>query len=410
MIRNLSILLTVAAVALAGSVLFAQAHPEDGLRYDADGNGVVNSNDLGIVAAHFGDYRTPTPTATMTPLGSAPSNTPTPSPTGTAFASCAPGPPPTGAIAGQPGPIYACISGLAPSTFIDSPNGWADDFNQSEQNRGLGSYVHGDYGSVSRQLHWVHNAAPPAGPHWMVDVQPYDNACGLPRPGCAGDDYGQGGGFMRPPRTFRFVNERLVVEAEVAAGILAYSGDIWPELVVTTGPLPTEGRATSNGTYLYDFFPNHDTLGCRLGHAGVPTCALFDNTTRGPGQGGRVFELSHFQNGASPWGSGASSKCGGFPYGDGNAAACAPTQPHRFCEGQDPDTNCRDHFRWEIERDRFAIYVNGVLYMEHRGFPAAQQLPQRFLDADVYVFMGSALFRPDAQAVRFHWDSVSINP
>ena len=76
--------------------------------------------------------------------------------------------------------------------------------------------------------HFLHNG------HWMVDVAgigaPPDEYEGDRRDAIIATHWG--GGLVRPDRTFRFVDGTLVVEFDVAAGMLAYH-DGWPEIVVT---------------------------------------------------------------------------------------------------------------------------------------------------------------------------------
>lgn len=284
-----------------------------------------------------------------------------------------------------------------PSTFVQGANSWSDDWEADLNHASLGEgYRVFEAGSVVRTQHFRHGFGLAAGEHWMVDVSGLD-AVGVEGP----DDWDLGGATMRPDRSFRFENGTLVVEAVVAAGVAEYGGVAWPELVVTTAPEPTGHRA--DGIYNYDEYAGHYTLGMRLQPNREPIAAFFDNSQRGPGQGGRVFEISHFQNGASSWGEGAQLKWGGHPsIGDLGAA-------WRVCQGDDPDLFCRDHFRWEIEQDRFTVSVNGVKYMEHAGFPAAQQLPDAFVNGEVYVYFGSWVFKP-GRVVRVHWDALRINP
>jgi hypothetical protein len=288
-------------------------------------------------------------------------------------------------------PTWCSTTTSGPTTFTQGANSWADDFNHGLTNASMGAgyRVFERVGNNHLTQHFRHND------HWMVDVAGRDQTP-------ADGPWDLGGATMRPDRSFRFQNGTLVIEADAAAGITEYDGAAWPELVVTTAPAPTSNR--QDGIYNYDAFAGHHTLGCRLQDNRQPICAFFDNTPRGPGQGGRVFEISHFQNGTSSWGEGASYKWGGDP------SIAGLGQAWRVCRGTDPDLNCRDRFRWEISQDRFLMYVNGTLYMEHRGFPAAQQLPAAFLNGEVYVYFGSWIFKPGVDTVRFHWDRVAVNP
>ncbi|MGH2353026.1 MAG: hypothetical protein ACRDJN_15560, partial [Chloroflexota bacterium] len=290
-----------------------------------------------------------------------------------------------------------------PATVTQGPNSWLDEFNHGLSTADLGAgYQVFERGSLNRTAHFRHND------HWMVDVNGVDQDGPGP--------WNVGGATMRPDRTFRFQNGKLVVEADVAAGVAEYGGEVWPELVVTTAPQPTSHR--KDGIYNYDEFAGHWTLGCRLQPNRQPICAMFDNSNRGPGETGgdpqgrtgRVFEVSHFQTGSSAWGSGASLKWGGdssIARQDGQGRLGTAW---RVCQGSDPDLNCRDRFRWEIDRDHLTVYVNGVKYMEHAGFPAAQQLPDALVNGNVHVYFGSWIFKPGAETVRFHWDRLAVNP
>ena len=120
-----------------------------------------------------------------------------------------------------------------------------------------------------------------------------------------------------------------------------------------------------------------------------------------------MWEISHFQNQASA-DSPSYEQCGTFPADGALGNSCADTSGMRLCAHTNPDTDCRDHIRWELSRTRSAIYVNGVLHDEHNldGFP----LPEALTSGDVYVFLSSVEQRIGAPTTRFHWDSLAINP
>jgi hypothetical protein len=293
---------------------------------------------------------------------------------------------PMGALPGQPAPVW-CYDPMetGPSTFRRGANTWEDGFDHRLNLADLGpGYRTFDVGSIGRTRHWRH------ADHWMVDIE--GNAPGGPPP------WDFGASMMRPDQTFRFINGMLVIEADVAAGVEEYQGVAWPELVVTTAAAPTQIRP--NGTYVYEAFPNHWTVGCRLQADGAPTCALLDNTAGGDSTA-RVWEISHFQCGNTQ-GPFCTGKFGGHPSSVPNV--------HRFCRGTDPDVACRDRFRWEITKDRLTIFVNGVKYMEHSGFDPRIQIPDALLNADVYVYFGGFLFKTGRPVTRFHWDRIAINP
>lgn len=299
-------------------------------------------------------------------------------------------------------------NGGQPGTFVSGANSWVDRFEHRITN---GT----DLGPGYREL----NAGPTIGGapfgriqnwrhanHWMTDIQAH-RPDGTP-------EWAAHWAMVRPDRTFRFENGVFTMEAEVVAVTDGYvhTANAWPEFVITTAPAPTFQRR--EGLYAYDQFAGHWTIGCRLGgeinregeSGAVPICAMFDNSPRGAGQGGRVWEISHFQSGDSVWGSGAAHKWGGHP------SIAELRGVSRVCAGGDPDITCRDRFTWVIERDRLRLFINGTLYMEHSGFPAAQQIPDALFRGEFYVYFAAVVFRPDYPAgavVRFHWDALAIN-
>jgi hypothetical protein len=211
--------------------------------------------------------------------------------------------------------------------------------------------------------------------------------------------------MMRPNRSFRFQDapevpggKRLVVEVDVAAGIDEYAGQAWPEIVVTTAARPSKAPSRDD-TYSYDYFARDWTVGCRLQPSRAPICAMYDDTGRSAGSGGRTFEISSFQH------EGARAVYGGEP-----GAGTERDRAWRVCRGTDPDLNCRDRFRWELTQDTLTLYVNGVKYMEHAGLPAGKQLPEALLNGEVYVYFSDWVFKPEIDTVRFHWDRIAVNP
>jgi hypothetical protein len=377
MIRNLSILLTVAAVALAGSILWAQAHHgatcfDDPVQCDVSGNHVVNSQDLSIVAANFGDYRTPTSTATHTATNTpTPTDTPVPpTATNTPDPSCtAPTASPVGAIAGQPAPVFCSLIGTQIDTSSHGTNTWLDDFNHGQSFAHISpAYETYALGGDCRAIHWAHAE------HWMVDYV---------SDGCRGV-------MMRPAQSFEFVDGVLVVETDVAAGYEPYGGAVWPEIVVSTSPAPTSRLI--NGLYAYSEFTGFYSVGCRLQSSRRPVCAMYGPEDDAEGPPDRNAEVSFFQH------EGATATGGGEWMGG-----------WRACNAGDPDTNCRDRFRWELTKDTWTLYVNGVLYMRHEGLQASAQIPDAFLNSDVYVYL-AGWGSHSAETVRFHYDRVAVNP
>jgi hypothetical protein len=277
-------------------------------------------------------------------------------------------------------------------TFINRRNSWFDDFEHDASMADMGpGYVKFERSSLpgsARTGHFRHNN------HWMVDVY---------APGKVG------GAQMRPARSFRFANGKLVVVADVAAGIDEYF-DMWPEITVTTASSPaasslgrvgpTPARSIGDNLYAYGQFGGYDALGIRL-TGNRPTVAYYDNTERGFSCG-RLFELSWFQDGSGSCGSPRQFNI----WGGGEWAAPGAL---RHCRGTDPDINCRDLFRWELTTTSITLYVNGRKYMEHTALPGFG-LPDRFVNADLYVYFSDWVYQPPNHVVRFHWDRVAINP
>jgi hypothetical protein len=284
-------------------------------------------------------------------------------------------------------PTWCSATNSGASTFTQGGNSWLDEFNHglSNASTGAGYRVFESKNRVGRTQHFRHNE------HWMVDV----NGTTGPIPN------NFGGAVMRPDRTFRFENGKLVVEADVAAGISEYGGEAWPELTITTAPAPT---ARDNwGLYAYNLFPGHYTLGCILYSNRSPGCALLDNSGREP-ETDEIWQASNFQlQGSTVFG--------------GDPGAADPTRPGhdvgeawRVCRGNDPDLNCRDRFRWEITKTSFTLYVNGTRYFEQSGLFPGKQIPDALVNGDVYVYFGSYIGGPQSDVVRFHWDHLAVNP
>jgi hypothetical protein len=296
-----------------------------------------------------------------------------------------------------------CDSLLAgvPATFVNGANSWVDDFNHGASMADMGTgYVMFNNSSIDapgKTGFFRHNN------HWMVDIY---------APGEVG------GAQMRPDRSFKFSNGKLVIETDVAANILDYGGNAdsteneWPEIDVSTASSPaastpygpTPGKSIGDDLYGYGQFGGYDALGIRL-QGTRPVEALYDTTQRGF-PCGRTWELSWFQSGS------AGAQCGqpdvATTWGGGEWAAPGA---ERTCNGDDPDTNCRDRFRWELTQDSITLYVNGQRFMEHDALPGQHLLPDAIVNGNVYVYLSSWVYKPSAnQAVRFHWDRVAVNP
>ena len=284
-------------------------------------------------------------------------------------------------------PIWCSESADGPPTFIEGPNSWFDEFDHglSNASMGAGYQVFESKNRVNKTQHFRHND------HWMVDV----NGTGR------GEPNNFGGAVMRPDRSFRFQEGKLVVEADVAAGIFDYKGNAWPELTITTAPAPT---ARDNwGLYAYNLFPGHFTFGCILYAGQWVGCALLDNSMRPP-ETDEIWQASGFQHQAA-------TTFGGDPGTPDPARRGRDIgDSWRICRGSDPDLNCRDRFRWEITKTSFTIFVNGTRYFEQRGLLPGKEIPDALVNGDVYVYFGSYIAVPQNDVVRFHWDRLAINP
>ncbi|MFN0074175.1 MAG: hypothetical protein ACKVVP_22060 [Chloroflexota bacterium] len=273
-------------------------------------------------------------------------------------------------------PAWCDELGTGASTLENGSNRWLDEWEHGLSMADLGEgYRVFNFGSVYRTETFRHNG------HWMQDV------AGRSESG-SGPPWNVGGVTMRPDRTFRAENGRLVIEADVAAGISEYEEHAWPEIAVTTAPAPT--GTIVDGLYHYGHFGGHWAMGIRLQSERTPTAAIY------PPAGPRRMEISFFQDEGA-------HVMGGGPFNERLSRAW------RVCIETDPDLNCRDRFRWEIERSAMTLYVNGVKYMEHRGLPEDVSVPVELLEQPVYVYFAGTLHQPEAATVRFHWDRLAIN-
>ena len=270
-------------------------------------------------------------------------------------------------------------------TAVIGANSWVDDFTtdslmHSFEDRDLGYRVFDDAGQApGTSQHWINQN------HWMVDMK----------------EGFTGGASIRPDRSFRFENGKIVVEGDFAASIPEYARDTWGEITITSAPAPTGEIADKS--YAYGQFGGHWAVGCRLTGDRRPVCAVEGPEPNSPpSRGGcfaipgkyRVLEISWFQNCGS-------STMGGHP---------STSPAWRRCVNDGPDMLCRDRFRMEVTKNSLTLYVNGVKYFEDAGWPAAHQLPDSFINGDVYVYQSNWQNRAGSRAYRYHWDHFAVNP
>lgn len=286
---------------------------------------------------------------------------------------------PAGALPNQPPPVFCLIHNYGPDTAQPGANTWIDDFNHGLSFASFTNTPYRTFDNIGawKTIFWRH------ADHWMVDLAPRPEDGG-------GYQYGQGYALFSPDQTFNFVNNKLVVETTVAAGMDAYGMEAWPEIIISTDDSPVHH---SLGLYAFDLFPQGWTLGCRLQPSRVPICALKADDGNNNQSSTRIWEMSFFQVVGS-------SNFGGYP---GNGLE----NYWRRCPYDEPDINCRDHFRLEIDRTSLKLYVNDHLYFAQTGIPP---LPEDLLNGDIYVYLSSSQVGHDADTIRYHWDNFKVNP
>jgi hypothetical protein len=234
--------------------------------------------------------------------------------------------------------------------------------------------------SPGRSQHWINQN------HWMVDAK----------------DGFTGGASIRPDRSFKFENGKFVVEGDFAAAIPEYGADTWGEITITSAPAPT--GVIADNLYAYGQFGGHWAVGCRLQSDRVPVCAIEGASANSPKTSAcfsvpgeyRVAEMSFFQ------------KCGTSTMG-GEPGGNLGTY-WRECVREGMDMDCRDRFRLEVTKSSLTLYVNGFKYFEDANWPAAHQLPDSFINGDIYVYQSNWQNRAGSHAYRYHWDRFAVNP
>jgi hypothetical protein len=289
--------------------------------------------------------------------------------------------------------------GPAITTHSNGGNSWVDNWQHGSSHGALGNvgdgYVAGGTHDNCGVIHFRHNQ------HWMVDIA-----------GDGGAHPALCAAWLRPDRSFRMQNGKLVVEMEVAVPIAGTRetdgiGDSWPELVISTASRPTTASQNSwgsplrkSGTYLYEAFPRAWTFGCRMQQSRHPICALYNDGESFAGSSDRIWEIN--QNGGD-----VRFEEGGDPAVNGGGA-------WNSCNSaDDPDTVCRNSFRFELYKDGTGnyvldIYSNGALYYRAGLVDAALD---NILGGQFYVYFGEFAYRIDSgEVIRFHWDHIAVNP
>ena len=147
------------------------------------------------------------------------------------------------------------LNGTAKDTHTETANSWLDDFDHGATMAAMGGpYKRFEAASLpgGQTASFAHNN------HWMVDVWAPGEAVGM--------------SSLRPDRSFSFENGKLIVETDVAAGIVEEDGFAWPEITVTTSSSPdgapaygpTPGKSTGDDLYAYGHFGGYDAVGIRL--------------------------------------------------------------------------------------------------------------------------------------------------
>lgn len=309
-------------------------------------------------------------------------------------AECGSPAPPLGALP-PAGPAWCGALATAIDTASRTANSWSDGFASGAAHARLsGSYLLFDDArrviaraatSVYRTQQFAHNG------HWMVDIAGHGAPSGVYE-GSAADFYAgpnNGGALMRPDAGFRFADDRLVIEFDVSAGMKTYGDRVWPEIVVTTAPAPSDRE--TNGWYAAGLFGGYPAVGCAFPSDRLSECRIYDADKI-------TANLSAHASG------GAASVFGGAPTTELLKSAW------NLCGPRDSDSVCRDHFRIELARDAFTIFVNGVRYMEHRDLPPGTQLPEELLRSTVYVYFASWAYLVEPAVARVHWGRIAVNP
>jgi hypothetical protein len=295
-------------------------------------------------------------------------------------------------------PVYCLPDAPAHApTRVSGANDWVDTFGgidgYARLNDGDMDYrVFDGVAGIARSKHLL------SGDHWIDDNKLQYT----------------GGAMLRPNRTFRAENGKLVVEGDVSAGKQVYRGNAWPEFVISTAPEPDINPPDPpEQNYAYGRFRGFPTFGCRLQDGGTFTCAAFTGSDLGGTENthdrapcfsldqDRLWELSFFQGCGNYFGG---VHFGGDRFGgrDRYFRLCAPDQDYDAC---------MDRVRVELTSTGMVWYVNGARFFEDSGWDTLHQLPPALLSQPVYVYYADWNFvDPTALSFRFHWERLTVNP
>jgi HAMP domain-containing protein len=303
------------------------------------------------------------------------------------------------------GAIWCFPLVASPTTRVTGTNDWVDTFATNVQ---MGRLNDGDMGYRVFQSkqggpgdmtmgQFINNN------HWMIDM--VDNS--LFRL--------SGGVLLSPNRSFQFENGKLVVEADAAAGEDGAGGaDVFYEVDITPAAAPT--GTIVDGLYGYGLFGFVGAVGCRLERAadgGHEVCAMYDNTNRNAGQGGRTWETQGIGTERT-----ATSVVGGYPGYTIPGTNVTSNNVFRICNTNQMDMFCRDRFRFEFTKTSLTIFVNGYKWFDAQGLFAVNpatgadnRIPDSWLgSAGVHVYFTSWINSGQHYPVRLHWGRLAVNP
>lgn len=246
--------------------------------------------------------------------------------------------------------------------------------------------------------------------HWMIDLADTSQ-------------FRLSGGVLVSPNTgFSFVNGRLSIESDMAAGGDAMGGaDAFYEMDITSAPQPS---FTTDTLYGYGQFGFAGGMGCRFETAedgGHIVCAMYDGSGRDAGGTctsgvgcppgpGRVWETQGVGVGYT-----AASVQGGYPGYVIPGTGLRMADVWRICPANVHDLHCRDRMRMEVTRDSVHVLINGYLVYQIDGLYAVNphngadnRIPEAWMQS-VHPYFTSWINNGIHHPVRWHWDWIGVN-